>query len=96
MTDQPTRRRPLLAVGVGAMVGLAPLLAGIGALGGVATRNNPNNSSMELSGTSLLNVRRINSTLASDVSVANLRQELGEFSATLGDNACLAVKSFDR
>jgi hypothetical protein len=59
------------------MVGLAPLLAGIGALGGVATRNNPDNSSTELSGSSLFNVRRINSTLATDVSVANLRLELG-------------------
>jgi len=96
MTEQSVRRRPLLAVGVGAMVGLAPLLAGIGALGGVATRNNPDNSSTELSGSSLFNVRRINSTLATDVSVANLRLELGEFSATLGDNACLAVKSFNR
>lgn len=96
MSDQSVRRRPYLAVAVGAMVGLAPLLAGIGALGGVANRNDPDDSMTELSGSSLLNVRRINSTLASDVSVANLRLELGEFSETLGDNACLAVKSFDR
>ncbi len=90
-------RRPLVAVLVGAMVGVAPMLAAIGGLGGVATRNAGNSPGVtNLSEDPLLSVRRINATLSNDVAVSALRGELQGFADSIGDTSCLTVTAQER
>ena len=96
-TESPRGRRPLVAVLVGTMVGLAPLLAAIGGLGGLQSRNNgENKNAVAVSPNALLSVRRLNETLARDVAVNSLRRDLKDYVSSIGNGSCLSVRAGER